>query len=106
MEYAEQTDRSESHAQAALGLLKSHAVAPNPINYTVAYVHEAGRDPELSRAIDGLLADGGQLTPDFLREAFERHFGMAREAQAVREGGARLAAEAERALSAAEGARI
>ena len=105
MEYAEQTDRSESHAQAALGLLKSHAVAPNPINYTVAYVHEAGRDPELSRAIDGLLADGGQLTPDFLREAFERHFGMAREAQAVREGGARLAAEAERALSAAEGAR-
>ena len=72
MEYAEQTDRSESHAQAALGLLKSHAVAPNPINYTVAYVHEAGRDPELSRAIDGLLADGGQLTPDFLREAFER----------------------------------
>ncbi|MEN2976997.1 GGDEF domain-containing protein [Tistrella bauzanensis] len=104
MEYAERTERSETHAQAALRLLEQHKIAPNPINFTVAYVHDSGRDPELSRMLNAVLAEGGSLNADMVREAFERHFGLAREAQVVREGGARLAAEAERALGAAESA--
>ncbi len=51
-------------AEAALGYLKLHGLAANPINYAIWYAYAARREPLLNEAVDGMVRDHGSISAD------------------------------------------
>jgi diguanylate cyclase len=57
-------------SEKALRFLKKYLVAPNPVNFAVAYCYYTARIPELNQAIDQQLADYNYLDGVFLEYLF------------------------------------
>lgn len=54
--------RSDDFAEAAMGLMRSHEIAPVPINYQIWYTYAAGTNKKLNQAIDILLANKREIS--------------------------------------------
>jgi diguanylate cyclase len=76
-------DREQKFAGTALELMREYGVVPTPANFEVFYVHAAGENPGLSRAIADMLAQKKIFTPDALQSLQQR----AHAAQAVEKVG-------------------
>lgn len=72
-------------AHAAVTSMTRFAIPPTPINFTIWYEYHAGRDPALSRAIDGLLAGHAPFTPETTLQLYEEFLNPARLLRASRE---------------------
>jgi diguanylate cyclase len=85
-------EKSETIAHDAMSWLAKLHLLPFPANFEIAYAYCEGANPELSRAIDGLLAKNG---PDAFQMAdlHSLHFGPGQGEDAVAELSTRMAAE-------------
>lgn len=75
MLFFENFARAKELGYSALRDMEQHSVAANPNNYTIWYMYESGRDPELSRTIESLLASQEGLTPERTEELYSKFFG-------------------------------
>lgn len=76
-------DREQKFAGTALELMREYGVIPTPANFEVFYMHVAGENPGLSRAIAEMLAQKKSFTPEALQTLQQR----AHAAQAVEQVG-------------------
>lgn len=70
--------KAAEYAHAAVSSMTKHRIPPTPENYAVWYEYYAGREPELMRAVDALLATGAQITASSVTKLYERHLNPAR----------------------------
>jgi diguanylate cyclase len=82
--------QARRRAAAVLQALGEHRLAPTPENYRLWYVHLAGEDAALSRAVMQLLAAGEPLDEARCAELYERFFVRVAEERALLNAGKRL----------------
>ena len=56
--YQELPEQVNEHLRLTLAFLGKHGIAPNPVNFTLAYEYLLGRDPILQKAMDQILEPG------------------------------------------------
>lgn len=76
-------------AERAFALMRRHGVAPHPRNYTVWYDYSANVNPDLTIAVDRLLAGQDRLSEQDSAELYQRFYGFGEEA-ALRETSERI----------------
>ena len=76
--------------EAALQAMRSHGIAPTPQNYALWYGYVSGLQPELSRAIDALIADGTSFTDMLCTELHDRFCDAGRHLGMLQQTGAEL----------------
>ncbi len=76
--YSEDMHRAAEFAHAAVASMAKHGIAPTPINFTVWYEYHAGRDHNLARAVDGIVAAQQRFTPEVVLALYEQHLSPAR----------------------------
>lgn len=67
MPYPESFEKSNEYLRMVLKYLGQFQIPPNPFSYTVWYEYVSGRNPELTEAIDKLIANGTSFTPEIIR---------------------------------------
>lgn len=72
-------------AQKALGLMSERKIPSTPQNYTVWYTYMSGREPDLIRAIDKIIANNGEFGNFENAELFEKFFGFTMEGARIQE---------------------
>jgi diguanylate cyclase len=77
-------------ARAALAMMERHKVPPHPENYAIWYAYVAGRNPELTAAIDAILFSGQKFTPKINDELYERFAVFPQDTAELREVGQRV----------------
>jgi diguanylate cyclase len=77
-------------ARAALAMMERHKVPPHPENYAIWYAYVAGRNPELTAAIDAILQSGRKFTPKTNDELYERFAVFPQDTAELREVGQRV----------------
>lgn len=98
MFYPETAEAARNHALVALDLMARHDVPPNPLNFTVWYSYAGRRDPELVKAIDGLVRGRMPFSAAQNAELYARFFGVDREGEELRDASRRLQAALDRIL--------
>lgn len=71
-------------ARRALGLLQHYNISCTPENYTVWYYYCSDQMPALKRALDILISNEQEFTPDVCAELYERFCSTQKEADRVR----------------------
>lgn len=77
-------------ARAALAMMDRHKVPPHPENYAIWYAYVAGRNPELTAAIDDILRSGRRFDQKINDELYERFAVFPQDAAELREVGLRV----------------
>jgi diguanylate cyclase len=77
-------------ARAALAMMERHKVPPHPENYAIWYAYVAGRNPDLTAAIDEILRSGKRFTPDVNDHLYERFAVFPQDTAELREVGQRV----------------
>ena len=90
--------------EAALQAMRSHGIAPTPQNYALWYGYVSGLQPELSRAIDALIADGTPFTDMLCTELHDRFCDAGRHLGMLQQTGAELDQAVGRAMKLIAGA--
>jgi diguanylate cyclase len=85
-------DRARAFADRALDAMAERHVPPTPHNFSVWFAHLSGTFPELSRAIDILISNKAEFTPERNAELYERLIGDTQTATQLREAGERISA--------------
>ncbi len=89
MDVAERA-RTRRLAEAAFKAMATQDVLPTPQNYALWYAYASGNLPELSLAIDGLIAKKAAFTPEVTAELYNRFFDAAGHLNILQEAGGRL----------------
>lgn len=71
----------------ALNRTRKEGLAPTPDVFELWYVYYSGQSPEVSRAIDILVANKQKITDERCRELYQRFLSEARDEEAVRRAG-------------------
>ncbi len=90
MQDAEERQVSGRFAEQALATMRSHAIPPTPENFTVWYLHHAGRIPELSQAVRRLEQRQEGITADATAALHRSFCTSADQASAVQAVGERV----------------
>ena len=77
-------------ARAALGMMDRHGVPAHPNNFVIWYAFVADRDPELTKAVNGILRSGQKFTDDVCADLHERFFGTSQHEAELRAVGRRI----------------
>ena len=77
-------------ARAALAMMERHKVPPHPENYAIWYAYVAGRNPELTEAIDEILRSGKKFSPKINDQLYERFAVFPQDSAELREVGLRV----------------
>ncbi|TAN63710.1 MAG: GGDEF domain-containing protein [Magnetospirillum sp.] len=77
-------------ARAALGMMERHKVPPTPENFSIWYAFVAGRNPELTAAIDAILSSGHKFTQKVNEQLYERFAVFSQDKAELREVGLRV----------------
>lgn len=70
--------KAAEYAHAAVFSMTKHRIPPTPLHFTVWYEYHSGREPELIKAMDAMLAANMPFTPDSVLELYEKHLNPAR----------------------------
>ena len=76
MLYTEDLDSAKSISAAAHKRMEEFGIPANPMNYTIWYTYISQSRPDLTRAIDDMLARDVSFSPDFNEKIFARFFGF------------------------------
>lgn len=87
MEYPHDLKQAKSYADQAMARIFQEKLAPTPEIYELWYVYYAGISPEISRAVDILIANNQKITEDRCRDLYERFLSNARNEELVRHAG-------------------
>ena len=77
--------RSRRHAEAAREQMVQLEIAPTPENFTVWFHYYAEDLPGLRRAMDILISNRQEFTPDVCADLYNRFFGLERQALILRQ---------------------
>jgi diguanylate cyclase len=83
-------NRTKKLAEAALAAMASHGVAPTPPNFMVWYTHLTGENPELSRAIEGLINNKQGFSEGQNAQLYDQYFASGSEIGDLATASARL----------------
>lgn len=82
MKFSDPCDVAGHCARAALSMMDRYGVPPHPNNFVVWYAFVADRNPDLTKAVNGILRSGQRFSDDVCADLFDRFFGTAqREAE-------------------------
>ncbi len=87
MQYTHDTKQAGEYALEALARLKKEALAATPDNYELWYVYYSGQSPEVTRAIDVLVANKQKITEERCKELFQRFLSESRNEETIRRAG-------------------
>ena len=90
MQYTHSIEQATEYADAALRRMKQEQLAPTPDVYALWYAYYSGQSPEVSRAIDILVANKQKLTDERCRELYERFLSESKDEDAVRKAGEQI----------------
>ena len=91
-------------SEAAIAAMSARGVSPTPQNYALWYGYVSGLQPELSRAVDALIADGTPFTDMLCRELHDRFCDAGRHLGVLQQTGAELDQAVGRAMTLIAGA--
>ena len=72
MKYHDSLSEAEKKSKLAIDLLNTHQLACNPLHFAIAYQHVSGTNPNLSQALDDMLASDS-LGPYEMEGLFEQY---------------------------------
>ena len=72
-------------AEKALRMMMERNIPSTPQNYTIWYTYVSGREPDLIRAIDKIIANDGEFGNFESAELFEKFFGFTMEGARIQE---------------------
>jgi diguanylate cyclase len=87
MNYPHDAKQAKTYAEQALDRILKEGLAPTPDIYELWYVYYAGISPEVSRAIDILIANKQKITEDRCRDLHVRFLSEARNEEVMRRAG-------------------
>lgn len=90
MKFSDPYDVAAHCARAALGMMDRHGVPAHPNNFIVWYAFVADRNPELTKAVNGILRAGQKFSDDVCGELHERFFGTSQHEAELRAVGKRI----------------
>jgi len=90
MKTTDPIDVASHCARAALGLMERHKVPPTPENFSIWYAFVAGRNPELTAAINAILNSGKKFTEKVNEQLYERFAVFGQDKAELREVGLRV----------------
>ncbi|MBC7906729.1 MAG: diguanylate cyclase, partial [Rhodospirillaceae bacterium] len=90
MKFCDPYDVAAHCARAALGMMDRHGVPAHPNNFTIWYAFVADRNPELTKAINGILRAGQKFSDEACSELYERYFGTSQQEAELRAVGKRI----------------
>ncbi len=90
MNYPHDPKQARTYAEQALERILHEALAPTPEIYELWYAYYAGVSPEVSRAIDILVANKQQITEDRCRDMHARFLSEARNEEIMRRAGDKI----------------
>ncbi|MEL0018881.1 MAG: diguanylate cyclase [Rickettsiales bacterium] len=85
LEHPDDIRVAASTAEKAIGMMTERSIPTTPQNFTVWYTYVSGREPDLLRAIDKLIADGTNFDSYENAELFEKFFGFTKEGARIQE---------------------
>lgn len=88
--FTDPVDIAAHCARAAMGMMDRYGVAAHPNNFMVWYAFVADRDPELTKAINGILRSGQKFTDTISSDLYERFFGISQHEAELRAVGKRI----------------
>ncbi|HVJ53325.1 MAG TPA: diguanylate cyclase [Aliidongia sp.] len=91
--------RAKKAGTTAFALMEQRQISPTPQNYMVWYSYCYGANPGLKRALDILLSNGQEFTPELSADLHERFFGSDKQSESVRQISQRLEGSVRRALN-------
>ncbi len=92
MSYSDTIERANEFASDALERMHKEGLAPTPENYELWYVYYAGLNPEVTRAIDILIANSQKITDAQCHDLYQRYLSDNRENERVRKAGTEIQA--------------
>jgi len=90
MDFKISVEKAAEFAESALKLMATQGVPATPENFTVWYAYYAGQSEELTRALDVLLSNKMEFTPERNHEIHDKYFGFEGEGREIRETTSRL----------------
>ena len=87
MNYPHDQKQAKAYAEQALDRVLQEGLPPTPDIYELWYVYYAGISPEISRAIDILVANKQKITEDRCRDLHTRFLSEARNEEMIRRAG-------------------
>ncbi|MBI2234241.1 MAG: diguanylate cyclase [Micavibrio aeruginosavorus] len=87
MNYPHDQKQAKAYAEQALDRILQEGLPPTPDIYELWYVYYAGISPEVSRAIDILVANKQKITEDRCRDLHTRFLSEARNEEMIRRAG-------------------
>ena len=90
LKFADPVEVAAHCARAALGMMDRHGVPAHPNNFVVWYSFVADRNPELTKAINGVLRSGQKFSDDINGDLYERFFGTSLHEAELRAVGKRI----------------
>ena len=90
MEHPDDITAAAGTAKQALRLMTDRKIPATPQNYLVWYTYVSGREPDLIRAIDKMIADGADFDDFENAELFEKFFGFTTEGARIQEASDRI----------------
>ncbi|MCB9990235.1 MAG: GGDEF domain-containing protein [Rhodospirillales bacterium] len=87
MQYTHDTNQASEYAIAAMARIKKEKLAPSPEIYELWYVYYSGQSPEMTRALDVLVANKQKITNERCKELHQRFLSEARDEDMVRRAG-------------------
>lgn len=73
LDFPEDMQEAIAHLKSTLPVLSKLGLPPNPLNYSLWYVHHSGRRPDLSSIINKISDGSEPLEQELLTKLFESH---------------------------------
>ncbi|MCC7305353.1 MAG: diguanylate cyclase [Alphaproteobacteria bacterium] len=90
MHYSHSIEKASKFAADALERMHQEVLPPTPENFEVWYVYYSGENPEITRAIDILVASHQQITAERCQELHQRFLSDTSENERVRKAGDKI----------------
>ncbi|GJL85668.1 MAG: GGDEF domain-containing protein [Micavibrio sp.] len=92
MPYSDTIEKANEFASDAIERMHKEGLAPTPENYELWYVYYASLNPEVTRAIDILVANSDDITDAQCQELHQRFLSDGKENDRVRQAGSEIQA--------------
>ena len=90
MQYTESVEKAKEIAEEAFARIQGEALTPTPENYELWYVYYGDLNPEVTRAIDVLIANKQEITDERCREIHQRFLSEGAENEKVKQAGDKI----------------
>ena len=92
MHYSDSVEKATQFAGEAFARIQQESLVPTPENYELWYVYYSGANPEVTRAIDILIANSQKITNERCQELHQRFLSEGKDSEKVREAGDKIQA--------------